>query len=96
MRYAYPLQSEYYDRQTDKPVSTAKNMFMKQYPTFFRREDVHRDFVHIQRELRDVLPYVRVIKEDIDTSFAHIQFDVAPSDEVLLEKTLLRRGFVKA
>ena len=42
------------------------------------------------------VPYARVIKEDIDTSFARVQYDVAPADEVMLERVLAKRGFVKA
>ena len=57
---------------------------------------MRRDFVAVRRELRSTLPMARVIKEDLDTSFAHVQFDVATADEVLLERILAKRGFVKA
>lgn len=99
MRYAQPLQSEFHERNSTgqaHSASTAKNLFVKRYPTFFKREDVRRDFVAVQHELQAVLPFARVIKEDVDTSFAHVQFDVATSDEVLLEKILAKRGFIKA
>lgn len=97
MRYAYPLQSEFHEptqAQTSNGI-TKGNMYMKRYPTFFKREDVRRDFVAVQQELRIALPYAKIIKEDIDTSFAHVQFDVASADEVLLERLLGKRGFVK-
>ena len=94
MRYAYPLQSEF--RETTQGASKGANTYMKRYPSFFKREDVRRDFVAIQQELRSTLPMAKVIKEDIDTSFAHVQFDVATADEVLLERILTKRGFVKA
>lgn len=99
MRYAQPLQSEFYERSytgQSRVAPAAKNLFVKQYPTFFKREDVRRDFVSVQRELQSMIPHARIIKEDIDSSLAHVQFDVAPADEPLLEKALLRRGFVKA
>lgn len=101
MRYAYPLQSEFHEPKATRQVVVenapkGRNLFMKQYPTFFKREDVRRDFVAVQQELRSTLPGARVIKEDVDTSFAHVQFDVATADEVLLERILAKRGFVKA
>ena len=99
MRYAYPLQSEFRETtqaQGSNGSTKGKNLYMKQYPTFFKREDVRRDFVAVQQELRATLPMAKVIKEDIDTSFAHVQFDVATADEVLLERILAKRGFVKA
>lgn len=100
MRYAYPLQSEFHETNTSQQVSngdsTNRNIYVKRYPSFFKREDVRRDFVAIQQELRVALPYAKIMKEDIDTSFAHVQFDVATADEVLLERLLGKRGFVKA
>lgn len=98
MRYAYPLQSEFHETtqaQTSNGSPKGRNMYMKRYPNFFKREDVRRDFVAVQQELRSALPLAKVIKEDIDTSFAHVQFDVATADEVLLERLLGKRGFVK-
>ena len=58
-------------------------------------QTLNGDFVAVQQELRSALPLAKVIKEDIDTSFAHVQFDVATADEVLLERLLGKRGFVK-
>lgn len=98
MRYAYPLQSEFHET-TSQPSNSSegkRNMYMKRYPTFFKREDVRRDFVAVQQELRVAIPHAKIVKEDIDTSFAHVQFDVATADEVLLERLLGKRGFVKA
>lgn len=99
MRYAYPLQSEFHESkplaQSSEGIPAGRNMYMKRYPSFFKREDVRRDFVAVQQELRSTLPLARVIKEDVDTSFAHVQFDVATADEVLLERILAKRGFVK-
>ena len=93
-RYARPLRSELNDMQS-KTAKGSSNLYMKRYPNFFKREDVHGDFVSVQRELKTHMPAVRIIKEDIDASFARIQFDVSPVDEVLLEKILAKRGFVK-
>lgn len=98
MRYAYPLQSEFHEQkptQGHHGVTKGQNMYVKRYPSFFKREDVRRDFLAVQQELRVALPYARIIKEDIDTSFAHVQFDVATADEVLLERILGKRGFAK-
>ena len=97
MRYAYPLQSEFHER-SEKPSQAAsgqRNMYMKQYPKFCKREDIRREFVSVQHELRSVIPAVRIIKEDLDTSFAHVQFDVSTADEVLLERIMQKRGFIK-
>lgn len=99
MRYAYPLQSEFHEptqTQTSNGSSKGRNMYMKRYPNFFKREDVRRDFVAVQQELRVALPHAKIVKEDIDTSFAHVQFDVSTADEVLLERLLGKRGFIKA
>lgn len=99
MRYAQPLQSEFHEPQKNQSTPSptgAKNLFVKRYPNFFKREDVRRDFVAIQQELRAYVPQAKVIKENIETNFAHVQFDVAPAEEVLLEKVLGKRGFVKA
>lgn len=98
-RFSNPLRSEMHEGNNDMHdnVSISKqNLFMKNYPKFFKREDVRNDFVAIQRELKIAVPYARVIKEDLDTSFARVQYDVAPADEVLLERILAKRGFVKA
>lgn len=98
MRYAYPLQSEFHESNTIQSSaggSTGRNMYVKRYPSFFKREDIRHDFVTIQQELRSTLPLARVIKEDIDTSFAHVQFDIATADEVLLERILAKRGYKK-
>jgi hypothetical protein len=97
MRYAVPLQSEFHER-SEQPAISGKgqsNMFMKQYPKFCKREDIRRDFISVQQELRSALPHAKVIKEDIDSSYAHLQFDVGSTDEVMLERLLVRRGFVK-
>ena len=96
-RYARPLRSELNELNDmqSKVVKGSSNLYMKRYPNFFKREDVHGDFVAVQRELKTHMPAVRIIKEDIDASFARIQFDVSPTDEVLLEKILAKRGFVK-
>ena len=97
MKYAYPLQSEFHIRSEQPAVSGkgCSNMYMKQYPKFCKREDIRREFISVQQELRSAIPYAKVIKEDIDNSYAHIQFDVGSSDEVMLERLLVRRGFVK-
>ena len=39
-------------------------------------------------------PKSKIIKEDIDSNFVRLQFDVSPSEEVLLERLLSKRGFV--
>ena len=95
-RYAYPVQSEFRAPKTANNPNALKNLFIKQYPNFFKREDVRRDFVATQQELHVALPYAHVIKEDIDCTFARLQYDVAPAEEVLLERMLLKRGFIKA
>mgnify|MGYP003347753216 CR=1 FL=1 len=56
---------------------------------------INDEFISVQQELRSAIPYAKVIKEDIDNSYAHLQFDVGSSDEVMLERLLVRRGFVK-
>ena len=97
LRFANPLRSEFHEPNNMKAVSTgaaSKNLFIKHYPKFFKREDVHGDFVAVQRELRVAMPHARILKEDIDTNIVRIQFDVSPSEEVLLEKLLVKRGFV--
>ena len=97
MRYAVPLQSEFHER-SEQPAISGKgqsNMFVKQYPKFCKREDIRREFISVQQELRSTLPHARVIKEDIDSSYAHLQFDVRTSEEVLLERIMYKRGFVK-
>jgi len=97
MRYAVPLQSEFHER-SEQPAISGKgqsNMFVKQYPKFCNRQDIRREFISVQQELRLTLPYARIIKEDIDNSYAHLQFDVGTSDEVLLERIMCKRGFIK-
>jgi hypothetical protein len=97
LRYANPLRSEFRDDSSMRAIQehqATKNLFVKYYPKFFKREDVHGDFVAVQRELKATLPAARIIKEDIDSSCARIQFDVSPSEEVLLERILAKRGFV--
>jgi hypothetical protein len=97
MRYAVPLQSEFHER-TEQPAISGKgqsNMFVKQYPKFCKREDIRREFISLQHELSSTMPHAKVIKEDIDNSYAHLQFDVSTSDEVLLERIMYKRGFVK-
>jgi hypothetical protein len=97
-RFASPLQSEFNDRNEMYQASSKKgdNLYVKRYPNFFKREDVHGDFVAVQREIRNSMPDVRIIKEDVDANFAHIQFDAAPAQEVMLEKLLAKRGFIKS
>ena len=75
-------------------VKISKNLFVKFYPKFFKREDVHGDFVAVQRELKVAMPDARIIKEDVDSNCARIQFDVSPTQEVMLERILAKRGFV--
>lgn len=96
-RFSNPLQSDFIKRNEmySSANKNLNNLFTKQYPNFFKREDVHGDFVSVQRELRNYIPDAKIIKEDIDTNFVRIQFDVAPSQEVILEKLLAKRGFVK-
>jgi hypothetical protein len=98
LRFANPLRSEFRDennmRSTQERQAASKNLFVKYYPKFFKREDVHGDFVAVQRELKATLPSARIIKEDVDSSCARIQFDISPSEEVLLERILAKRGFV--
>lgn len=90
-----PLQSEFHPDSSEKRQRKPENLFEKQYPSYARREDIHRDFIALQQELRSVLPEVRVIKEDIDASLARLQFDAPPASEKLLEHVLIRRRFVK-
>lgn len=98
-RFSNPLRSEMHESSNDMydnvPVGK-QNLFMKNYPKYFKRQDVQNDFIAIQRELKAAVPYACVIKEDLDTSFARVQYDVAPADEVMLERILAKRGFVKA
>ena len=96
-RFANPLQSDFTTRNEmyQASMNSGNTLYSKRYPNFFKREDVHGDFIAVQRELRNALPDVRIVKEDVDTNFARIQFDVAPSQEVMLEKLLAKRGFVK-
>lgn len=96
-RFSRPVRNEL-NELNDMQARTTKcssNLYMKRYPNFFKREDVHGDFISMQRELKTYMPTVRIIKEDIDANFARIQFDVASIDEILLEKILAKRGFVK-
>lgn len=96
-RFGNPLQSDFVKRNEmySKANLGGQNLFTKMYPAFFKREDVHGDFVSVQRELRNQLPDAKIIKEDIDTNFVRIQFDVPTSQEVMLEKILAKRGFVR-
>ena len=97
LRFANPLRSEFHEpasMKTVKEQTVNKNLFVKFYPKFFKREDVHGDFVAVQRELKVAMPDARIIKEDVDSSCARIQFDVSPSQENLLERFLAKRGFV--
>ena len=97
MRFSNPLRSEFHEPMNMRTVSeqnTGKNLFVKFYPKFFKREDVHGDFVSVQRELKISIPDARIVKEDVDSSCARLQFDVSPSQEVLLERFLAKRGFV--
>jgi hypothetical protein len=97
-RFSNQLISDFHERNNNMSVRSIKNtnnLYIKRYPNFFKREDVHGDFISVQRELRSFVPAARVVKEDVDANFVRIQFDVAPSDEVLLEKLLLKRGFIK-
>mgnify|MGYP003349049499 CR=1 FL=1 len=99
LRYANPLRSEFHEPTNMKTVqeyAAGNNLFVKFYPKFFKREDVHSDFVAVQRELKVTLPDARIIKEDVDSNCARIQFDVSPSQEVMLERILAKRGFVQA
>ena len=99
LRFANPLRSEFHEPNNMRVVQehqASKNLYVKYYPKFFKREDVHGDFVAVQRELATRLPNVRIIKEDVDSSCTRIQFDVAPSEEALLERVLTKRGFVPA
>ena len=68
LRYANPLQSEF--RETNSMVavneSGSKNLYVKFYPKFFKREDIHGDFVAVQREIRNTMPDAHIIKEDVD------------------------------
>jgi hypothetical protein len=99
LRYANPLRSEFHEPSNMKTIqehATSNNLFIKFYPKFFKREDVHSDFVAVQRELKVTLPDARIIKEDVDSSCARIQFDIPPSQEVILERVLAKRGFVQA
>ncbi len=82
------------NEMSDASVSELRQMYVKRYPNFFKRDDVRDDFVAIQRELRSLVPTARVIKEDLDTLDARVQFDVPKVDEVLLEKALAKRGYV--
>lgn len=90
-----PLQSEFHPDSSERKQQKPGNLFEKHYPSHARREDIHRDFIALQQELRSVLPDVRVIKEDIDASLARLQFDAPASSEKLLEQVLIRRRFIK-
>lgn len=98
LRFANPLRSEFHEPNNMKTVqeyAAGNNLFVKFYPKFFKREDVHSDFVAVQRELKTTLPDARIIKEDVDSNCARIQFDVPTSQEVMLERVLAKRGFVQ-
>ena len=97
IRFANPLRSEFREENNMRAIKehqATKNLYVKHYPKFFKRQDVHGDFVAVQREVKVALPDARIIKEDIDSNFVRFQFDVSPSEEVLLERLLSKRGFV--
>lgn len=99
LRHANPLRSEFHDREANN-MSTIKesgdttNLYVKHYPKFFKREDVHGDFIAVKRELKISMPDVRIIKEDVDSNCARLQFDASPYDNNQLERLLVKRGFV--
>jgi hypothetical protein len=97
LRFSNPLRSEFHETNNMRASTgtvDSKNLFVKHYPKFFKREDVHGDFVAVKRELSVAMPHARILKEDIDANIARVKFDVSPSEETLLEKLLAKRGFV--
>lgn len=94
-RFGNPLRSEFRAAggMTTSETPVGGSLYLKAYPKFYRREDVHQDFLAMQRELKFEMPNARLIKEDIDTSFARLQFDVAPIEQNDLERFMAKRGF---
>lgn len=101
LRFANPLRSEFHENEVDnmrtiKESDKSPNLFVKYYPKFFRREDIHGDFVAVKRELKISMPNVRILKEDVDSNCARLQFDASLTEQNQLERILVKRGFVSA
>lgn len=103
MRRAFqtPRTSEFFAAPSQSPSSPSSSgndgtaVYVKSYPSHWKRADVHGDFVHVKRLVEMHVPRAHLFSESVDSAaLAVVAFRVPSSlEEAVLEKLMATKGW---